>query len=102
MGYLIYGDSKLVIGFDDRTLAHLQLVISAKMRRGENFFMSWQDSFASGSGRSALWMDRAIPLMFKFSQNTAEPIRREWIEVLNRTADSNGGLQVVAEPPPAA
>ena len=45
------------IQFDDRVLAHVQIVMSAKLRRGENFFFSWRDSPAVGDGRSAIWID---------------------------------------------
>ena len=36
MGKLTY-DSTLTVDFDDRVLAHLQLVIGAKLRRAESF-----------------------------------------------------------------
>jgi hypothetical protein len=42
MGKLAY-DRSLTIDFDDRTLAHLQIVIGMKMRRGESFYFSWKD-----------------------------------------------------------
>jgi hypothetical protein len=42
MGRLTY-DSHFSVDFDDRTLAHLQLVIVAKLRRNEAFFLSWRD-----------------------------------------------------------
>jgi hypothetical protein len=98
MGTLIYGDSELELKFDDRVLAHLQLIIGSKLRRGESFFMSWQDSFDSGSGRSAVWLDRAIPLLFKFKSAAVQPINPQWLELLNRTASSASGLQLVSEP----
>jgi hypothetical protein len=37
VGKLTY-DSTLVVDFEDRTLAHLHLVVGAKLRRGEAFF----------------------------------------------------------------
>lgn len=39
MGKLYY-DSTLNTDIDDRTLAHLQVVIGAKLRRGESFYFS--------------------------------------------------------------
>ena len=53
MGKLTY-DSTLTVDFDDRVLAHLQLVIGAKLRRAESFYFSWRDDPAVGDGRSAL------------------------------------------------
>ena len=42
MGTLTY-DSKLSASFDDRVLAHLQIVIWAKIRRGEPFSFTWTE-----------------------------------------------------------
>ncbi|KFF58097.1 ATP-dependent DNA ligase, partial [Cryobacterium sp. MLB-32] len=42
MGKLTY-DSSLTADFDDRVLAHIQLVIGTKLRRGESFYFSWRD-----------------------------------------------------------
>lgn len=41
MGTLFYGDNRFAIGIDDRSLAHLQLVILAKLRRDESFSFTW-------------------------------------------------------------
>jgi hypothetical protein len=98
MGHLIYGHSEVVFDFDDRTLAHLQVVIGSKLRRDENFFMSWHDSFDSGGGRSSLWIDTSIPLVFKYTSRRAEKINPEWLELLGRTAGSTSGLQILDEP----
>ena len=62
MGKILYGDSGVEIIFDDRAMAHLQLVIGAKLRRGEGFFFSWKDDPSVGDGRSSVWLDAGIPL----------------------------------------
>ena len=98
MGKLIYGDSDLDIDIDDRALAHLQIVIGNKLRRRESFFLSWKDDPAVGDGRSAIWMDSAIPLYFKYSGGRAPAINREWIAVLTGSANSGSGLVFTAEP----
>src|SRR5690606_19485112 len=67
VGSLIYGTSGIEISFDDRVLAHLELVINAKLRRRESFMLSWRDSTAVGDGRSSIWLDTAIPLYFRYS-----------------------------------
>src|SRR5690242_8838771 len=54
MGQLIYGSTTYAL--DDRVLAHLQVVVSMKLRRGENFFVSWRSSTADGSGRQSVWI----------------------------------------------
>jgi hypothetical protein len=86
------------IGFEDRALAHLQLVIASKLRRGEKFFFSWQDNISVGSGRSSVWIEQSIPLYFKFSGSRPVAINRAWVESLMATADSSSGLQFVPEP----
>src|SRR4051812_28202017 len=65
MGKLTY-DSTLVVDFDDRVLAHLQVVIGAKLRRNESFYFSWRDDSAVGDGRSVIWLHPSIALMYKF------------------------------------
>jgi hypothetical protein len=72
MGKLLYGDSEIEIEFDDRALTHIQIVIGAKLRRGESFFFSWKDDLSVGAGRSSVWLDKSIPLYFKFSANSGQ------------------------------
>jgi hypothetical protein len=50
MGVLIYG-SGAEYEIEDRVLAHLKVVIAAKLRRQENFFLSWSNDADAGSGR---------------------------------------------------
>jgi hypothetical protein len=87
----------LVIQIDDRTLAHLQIVIVNKLRRGESFLMSWKDSPAVGDGRSGIWLDRTIPLHFKFDGGRAPVINQAWLQELITSADSSRGLIVSKE-----
>lgn len=98
MGKLVYGDSDIDIDIDDRALAHLQIVIGTKLRRGESFFFSWKDDPMVGDGRSSIWMDRAIPLYFKFAGGRAPAINRAWIDALNESANSGTGLIFTDEP----
>ena len=67
MGKLLYGTPPTEVDFDDRVLVHLQIVIGAKLRRGESFFFSWKNDVQVGDGRTSIWMDAAIPLAFKYS-----------------------------------
>lgn len=98
MGTLTY-DSSLAADFDDRTLAHLQFVIGAKLRRNEPFFFTWKDDPAIGNGRSAIWVHAAIPLTFKFAGSRPPAISRDWIDALMLSANSAGGLHLVPETP---
>lgn len=97
MGKLTY-DSSLTVDFDDRTLAHLQLVIGAKLRRNEAFYFSWRDDDAIGDGRSIIWLHPTIPLAFKFFGSRPPSVNREWIDALMLTANTPAGLQIIEEP----
>jgi len=51
--------------FEDRLLAHLQVVILDKLRRNEPFFMSWLGSLAE-AGRAGMWVHPAHSARFDF------------------------------------
>ena len=95
MGTLQYDG--VLVEFDDRVLAHLQIVIVQKIRRGESFLMSWRDSADTGDGHSAIWIHPAQNLYFKFSGSRSPSINPEWIEHLTASANSSRGLLVMRE-----
>ena len=97
MGYLSYGDMARV-RLDDRLLAHLQLVITTKLRRGESFTFTWRKSPADGGGRSSIWLHPSLPIVFDFEGSRAPSINRHWMELLMDSAESTTGLEAVAEP----
>lgn len=99
MGHLIYGDGAFEVAIDDRALAHLQIVIGAKLRRQESFFFSWDDDADQGA-HSSIWLNPYIPLRFAFDSRDAIPVNREWLEQLTRAANSTGGLRFVPEVAP--
>jgi hypothetical protein len=98
MGKILYGESGIEVVFDDRAMAHLQLVIGAKLRRRESFFFSWKDEAAVGEGRSSIWLDSSIPLYFRYSGSKPVTINREWLDILTLSAHTAQGLQFTAEP----
>lgn len=58
MGTIYYGGSESPIHIEDRVLAHLKVVITTKLRRGESLTVSWahpgdqsRDAARSGSTR---------------------------------------------------
>lgn len=95
MGTLVYDGT--AIAFDDRLLAHLQIVIVQKLSRGETFLMSWKDSPSVGDGRSAIWLTPTIPLQFKFLGGKVPTIDRDWLQLLGKSAESSTGLLVTDE-----
>ncbi|MET3769239.1 hypothetical protein ABIB15_001930 [Marisediminicola sp. UYEF4] len=98
MGVLLYGSHGMEIDIDDRALAHLQIVITSKLRRNERFLFSWTNSLTVGSGRSSVWMDPGIPLYFRYFHSGASAINRAWIDALMESANSVSGLQFTSEP----
>jgi hypothetical protein len=95
MGSVTYDG--LVVHIDDRTLAHLQIVIVNKLRRGESFLMSWKNSTDVGSGRSSIWVHPYVLVLFKFDGNRPPTINDEWLAELTASADSSRGLVVTHE-----
>ncbi|HEY2643170.1 MAG TPA: ATP-dependent DNA ligase [Galbitalea sp.] len=101
MGKLLYGEAGIELAFDDRELAHLQLVIGSKLRRRESFFFSWKSDPSYGEGRNSVWLDASIPLYFKYFGSKPPTINREWIDLLTQSANSAQGMQLMSEPQPA-
>lgn len=97
MGQFIYNDDTK-FELDDRVLAHLEVVITAKLRREESFAFAWHEDVSTGSGRRKVWMHPAIPLVYRFYGNRAPAINRQWVEVLMDAANSAAGLVIVPEP----
>ena len=100
MGSLVYGTADGIIEFDDRVLAHLQLVICAKLRRSESLTFTFLDRLSGG--RRTIFLSNAIPLQFHYSSETAPAMNREWLEELSMLANSASGLRIVEERIPVA
>jgi len=98
LGTLYYGDARVAIPIDDRSLTHLRFVILTKFRRGESFGFSWAKSAGEGSGRSTVWLHPSIPLQFEFEGSRSPSLNRQWLEELTRQAATSGGLVVTEEP----
>jgi hypothetical protein len=97
MGTIYYGGSATPIHIEDRALAHLKVVIATKLRRGESFTVSWRHPDGQERGRSTLWLHPSIPLRFVFDDPDPASLSREWIAELANSANSSGGIMLVAE-----
>jgi len=98
MGILTYGPFEVL--FDDRTLAHLRLVMTAKLRRGESFVLCWSGASGTGNGQDSVWISPYVPLHFHLD-DSRHTINKAWLEILMQRANSVGGLVVAPEPDPA-
>ncbi|KQV04983.1 DUF7882 family protein [Leifsonia sp. Root112D2] len=100
MGVLHYSATGIEVEFDDRVLAHLQLAMGAKLRRGESFFLNWRDTVQVGDGRSSIWVEPSIPLAFSYTTTDKQEINRGWLAILVNSAEGQHGMQLTDEPEP--
>ncbi|WP_104080903.1 ATP-dependent DNA ligase [Cryobacterium sp. Y11] len=98
MGKFIYGTPSSSIECDDRVLAHLKVVVLAKMSRGESSTFSWEYSAAAGSGHSSIWIHPTIPLQFDFFGSKEPRLNRAWVEELVHLSNTPAGLRVTPQP----
>lgn len=97
MGRLVYdGRARFVI--DDRTLAHLQIVMGDKLRRGEPFTFTWANPLEEGGGRISVWVNASSGLVFTFDRNRPQQINRAWLDLLAQATNTPGGLAPIDEP----
>lgn len=97
MGRFIYDTIANSVEIEDRTLAHLRVVIMNKLRRSESFMFT-VDLDSEGISRRSFWMSPSIPLQFAFHGGREPRLNRMWIETLMISASSPNGLFVVPEP----
>lgn len=97
MGKFVY-EGSVKTEIEDRALTHLQLVITAKLRRGEPFPFSWKEDTSVGGGRTTVWIQPGSALVFKYFGSRQPSINRAWIEALAFTANAPSGLYLVPEP----
>ena len=67
MGSSPCGFNEVEIFFDDRALAHLQMVTIAKFRRRGGFTFSWTNKLDADSGRNTIWLDPSFTLFFRYT-----------------------------------
>ncbi|MFS0852561.1 ATP-dependent DNA ligase [Microbacterium sp. 179-I 3D4 NHS] len=98
MGRLTYeGGPKVEI--EDRALTHLQLVMTAKLRRGEPFPFSWREDASVGGGRTTVWIHPSSSLVFKYFGSRPPRLNHAWMRDLAVTASQPSGLYLTPEPP---
>ena len=96
MGRFIYDTAANSVDIDDRTLAHLRIVVMNKLRRSESFMFDLMMS--DGSGHRSFWINRAVPIQFQFFGSRAPRINRLWVEELMAAASGPHGLRISPEP----
>lgn len=96
MGFLNYGSGQ-EFEFEDRTLAHLKVVMTSKLRRQESFLLSWVNPAERGGGRVSVWVTPSIPLTFRFAGSRSPQLNQTWLEVLHELSHTPRGLLVISE-----
>ena len=94
MGSMFYGAPQRELVMDDVLLAHMQVLIIAKLRRNESFLLSWTEGRHAGSGRRGLWMHREMDLYFEFAGNGQPTIDQNKLENYSISASSNQGVDL--------
>jgi hypothetical protein len=97
VGYLYYGSETQPIEFPDRVLAHIRVLATSKLRRGESFTMTWHHPTDDGEGRTSIWMQPAIPLKFVFDSAEAQQLDPEYLQKLAREASTGNGVLIEPE-----
>ena len=96
MGKFFYSTAVSSFEIDDRTLAHLRIVMMNKLRRSESFMFNLETN--DGAGTRSFWINPAIPIQFQFFGGRTPRINRAWVEELMVTASGPKGLWITPEP----
>jgi hypothetical protein len=94
MGSLYYGPREIAIHIEDRTLAHLRVVVTTKFRRNEAFALSLQHRDGEPGDHTTLWLHPAIPLRFVFDEPERTDLSRAWMEELVNAANTTAGIHL--------
>lgn len=98
MGTFTYGPASIDVTLDDRLLAHLRIVIVAKLRRAECFLFTWTDDSGPVPVEESLWMHPAVAMRFRIEKPATMTMNKDWLAVLAHAANSGSGLTARPEP----
>jgi hypothetical protein len=102
MGTLHYGASRTSITIDDRTLAHLQAVITTKLRRNEGLLVQWERPVERGSGRGAFWIHPSSDLIYEYDGGREVSLDHVELDRMMMEASGTRGLRITAAEQSAA
>ena len=94
MGHLTYGSDTFEI--DDRTLLHLQTVITQKLRRHERFMLTLETKAVGVPVVCSLWVSDTAELGFAFAGSRQPRLEHEWLEQMMQASFSSHGLDLRA------
>ena len=96
MGQLHYGSN--AFDFDDRTLLHLQTVITQKLRRHERFLLTFDETIRGVQTRSSIWISDNSPLRFFFAGSRTARVDSAWLAEMMHVSYSATGLDLALCP----
>jgi hypothetical protein len=96
LGTLRYGASRTTLRIDDRVLAHLQTVITTKLRRNEGLLLQWERDSDAGSGRGALWVHPSTELIYEYEGGREPALDGAELDRMMADAAGTRGLKVAA------
>ena len=94
MGTLHFGSTRTPLHLDDRLLAHLEIVITSKLRRGEGLLLWWVQPGDDTPRRGACWITSATELLYLFDSVDVVAIDRDELERLSVESNSSRGIQL--------
>lgn len=94
MGQLVYGSTEYE--FDDRTLAHFEVVVVAKFRRREAFMVSWTTP-GPEDARIELWLSPGSPLQLRYAGSRSPLLSQSWVQAMMDMAGTLRGLRLIGE-----
>ncbi|MFJ6651496.1 hypothetical protein ACIQLJ_01700 [Microbacterium sp. NPDC091313] len=97
MGRFVF-ESSVIAEIEDRLLAHLEFVITSKLRRGEAFTFSWKENADVGGGRTTVWLHPHANIVYRFHGSRSPQLNPVWLGELTRLANGRHGLYIVPEP----
>jgi hypothetical protein len=97
LGTLHYGAARASIRMDDRALAHLQVVITTKLRRNEGFLIQWERPRESGSGRGGFWVHPQCDLAYEYEGGREPTLDHEELDRMMMAASATHGVRIDAE-----
>ena len=102
MGILKYSRDAVAVYLDDRTLAHLHIVMAAKLREGSSFVVSGLASLARNArdvvARDAVVIEPETPLQITYTEKADCSLNPRWLEAIRAASSKSVGIVLVSEP----
>lgn len=93
MGVFQCGD--ITVPFEDRALAHLQVVITGKLRRHEPLLLTHLN--VEKGSRVTVWVHPAQLVAFHYDQAAMPALNRHWVRQMTEHLEETGALQLLDE-----